>query len=893
MKSNQLFLCVAVGLAFLFFAVCEDTPFEWMRPDRFDEINDKFYSITGENCRSKRQDDLQFRPGTVAQKPRYNMLLSTIIYSNRSNLLHAHNMALNRAFFYSFIYQQLNNSWDFDTQPGLMYIYMGHAADVTANPGFINGSSIFFDNNCSYPNWYRKMNFNTTLPLFGPRAWRADDYNEPTSWLREPSNNTIDIHDYGSGRIRNYTHPQYKGNPWYRDWLPDLVEKDDSVRKFTYSVGIKYSNTTGVFIKDEFTDYSFFGPPQPGQLSGKEALPVLISDPYFDCDRSDRWIVTASAPVVEYMPRYSPWIHLRRARFVGVTTMDLEFERLDMNQCPLAEGNPAPNYFANTARCRPVTTMCEPLMGFGFRRGGYQCVCEPGYYYPWWHDGPFQGVEIEQATYDEWLYGFDCLNVEQRMLTPDMAPEFITRKRRSVYSTKDRFMAAVPKGQSVRLTAQRKRSVIEALKEHRAEAQALESAAAELHPKVVKKRSTRLVAKKSALGSASSLHREKRSATDEEAASRMKRIMERKYQTNKGNCGTKKAYELFLPGDVNFGVERQFEAQGRTALRLAHFLSNFLQNVDEYEEFGDLKGDRRLNETQIFAEVIANVMGDFRILGSGVFFDRYKFRMSPPVNNTDPRFVNGITREFFGPYAWRHSSSDQGTGLDSFNALDFSGFQDFYTDKAWFQNLKSRWATNFYDLKKFTAKPMIRSNYNGTSSIRFEYYPLTYRAATYEDGEWLRPEFKCDGRVEDWVVTYLAPIFGKNDLKTRIEFKGVVTVDVSLDYLDINQCPSNFYVANAFKNTARCDYQSQYCVALEGKRFNTGGYKCECRQGFEYPFNDLAWFFDGQTMEQEYGKLQAGEPNRYHTLKCRIGAASSLTSSLLLVVALATLQLLW
>ena len=54
---------------------------------------------------------------------------------------------------------------------------------------------------------------------------------------------------------------------------------------------------------------------------------------------------------------------------------------------------------------------CEPLMGFGFRRGGYQCVCQPGYYYPWWHDGPFQGLEIEQATYEEYQYGFDCLSV--------------------------------------------------------------------------------------------------------------------------------------------------------------------------------------------------------------------------------------------------------------------------------------------------------------------------------------------------------------------------------------------------------------------------------------------------------------------------------------------------
>ena len=47
--------------------------------------------------------------------------------------------------------------------------------------------------------------------------------------------------------------------------------------------------------------------------------------------------------------------------------------------------------------------------------------------------------------------------------------------------------------------------------------------------------------------------RQKRAAVDEEAAGRLKRIMDRKYQTNKDNCGSKKAYELFLPGDVNFG----------------------------------------------------------------------------------------------------------------------------------------------------------------------------------------------------------------------------------------------------------------------------------------------------------------------------------------------------
>lgn len=58
---------------------------------------------------------------------------------------------------------------------------------------------------------------------------------------------------------------------------------------------------------------------------------------------------------------------------------------------------------------------CEPISGYGFRRGGYQCVCLPGYYYPWWHDGPFQGWEIEQATRAEYESGFDCLKAESEL----------------------------------------------------------------------------------------------------------------------------------------------------------------------------------------------------------------------------------------------------------------------------------------------------------------------------------------------------------------------------------------------------------------------------------------------------------------------------------------------
>jgi len=64
-----------------------------------------------------------------------------------------------------------------------------------------------------------------------------------------------------------------------------------------------------------------------------------------------------------------------------------------------------------------------------------------------------------------------------------------------------------------------------------------------------------------------------------------------------------KESDLYLPGDVGYNVENSFSNQARVALRLSHFLSNFLQNVDLYEEYGNLRGDRLLNTEQIFGEV--------------------------------------------------------------------------------------------------------------------------------------------------------------------------------------------------------------------------------------------------------------------------------------------------
>ena len=131
-----------------------------------------------------------------------------------------------------------------------------------------------------------------------------------------------------------------------------------------------------------------------------------------------------------------------------------------------------------------------------------------------------------------------------------------------------------------------------------------------------------------------------------------------------------------------------------------------MQNIDMYEEYGNLRGDQFLNIEQLFGESLANVMGDLKIKGSGVFFDIDKF-VGP----------DSAQRQFFGPYAYRYEKDDSNSGPGEdranthFRAIDQAGFPDHYLDEPWFKNVKERWQSNTYGLTKFTEKPMIRYIY--------------------------------------------------------------------------------------------------------------------------------------------------------------------------------------
>lgn len=140
MKGQQLLLlCALLG------AVVGNGVYEWMTYDAFDEIIDKMDKVTEQNCEAKSRAELVLPKAAVSQLVLANKLVTSDFeanyYRNRTNLLQLHQVVLSNAYKYSFLFQKLNQTWNFGDQPSLFYYYLGLTADVTANLGLINGMS--------------------------------------------------------------------------------------------------------------------------------------------------------------------------------------------------------------------------------------------------------------------------------------------------------------------------------------------------------------------------------------------------------------------------------------------------------------------------------------------------------------------------------------------------------------------------------------------------------------------------------------------------------------------------------------------------------------------------------------------------------------------------------
>ncbi|KAK2715050.1 hypothetical protein QYM36_009890, partial [Artemia franciscana] len=798
-RFRYVFL-VYLSIASIYVAVV-NSQFDWHTRDAVDEVQAQVEQINEENCHIKHIEDLHLPYDTVSHKPDIKDININPVFPNRTALLHLHNMALNRAFFWSyalqsrFIRPSLNVTYD----PGMMYYFLSSVADVASNPK-LNASAVYFSPNMSYTSSYRSF-FNKTLPLFAPRAFRADDYNDPIHLERYSTLNTLDVRDLGAipsySKSQNYTSDFYRINDWYKLWLPDRVDKRQDT-KTTYQVRIRYANNTN-------ETFTFHGPPGADEVPG----PVLWTRPYFDCGRSNKWVIGAVSPIADIFPRHTGFRHIEYPTYTAVSVMEMDLERIDINQCPRGPGNDGPNHFNGTDRCKE-TTECEPIHGYGLRRGGYQCRCKPGYRLPNIVRRPYLGEIIERATDEQYKNAFQCEKIGWIQKLPhnwQKAEPWLRAQYMEKYHYFNDQKNSTPAGANLNSGTKNIASMLNYIKG--------------VNPRTCKK------------------------------------------------IKLQKPDDLILHGDVGFGAESQFENEAKMAVRLANFYSAYLQIVDHREVFtGNRIADRPLSEDQVMAETLALVLGNTRIWGAGTFWDRRQFP----------------NRTLFAPYAYKEQLNTRKFKMEDLARLNKT--QEVYTNKPNFKTLKSRFSTNFDDLEKYYLKIRVRSEEYAQHTQKYEQFPISYRAAEMRHGWWSPPYFDCGGFVEKWVVTYSAPFFGWDSLKTRLQFKGVVSVTMDLEQLDINQCPTNFHTPNAFKDTNKCDRKTSYCVPILGRGFEMGGYKCECIQGYEYPFEDSITYYDGQLVEAEFQNLMEDKKTRYDMLKCRLAGASTIQSAFVTVFAL-------
>ena len=73
--------------------------------DAFDEILSKLTKINADTCSIMHVGDLKLPLDTVSHIPDIKEININPVFPNRTSLLHLHNMALNRAFYFSYILQ--------------------------------------------------------------------------------------------------------------------------------------------------------------------------------------------------------------------------------------------------------------------------------------------------------------------------------------------------------------------------------------------------------------------------------------------------------------------------------------------------------------------------------------------------------------------------------------------------------------------------------------------------------------------------------------------------------------------------------------------------------------------------------------------------------------------
>ena len=199
-----------------------------------------------------------------------------------------------------------------------------------------------------------------------------------------------------------------------------------------------------------------------------------------------------------------------------------------------------------------------------------------------------------------------------------------------------------------------------------------------------------------------------------------------------------------------YGHASLFEVEANAAVRLSQFLSGFYQNVD------GLPGDRRqviredklLPPKMLYAEVLANVISNVNIQGSGIFY----------LNGSYYDPIAEKVRSRFAPYSYR---TDKSTGLTyDYHIIDYGKSPRSYESETWFLYHQNKWnQETIKQLDQYSQKLMMRDDLKGSKLVHHK--TTTMVGIDHTHGIWT-PHLPCDGHHRNqWLATYTVPFFTK------------------------------------------------------------------------------------------------------------------------------------
>ncbi|GIY66314.1 hypothetical protein CDAR_457871 [Caerostris darwini] len=123
---------------------------------------------------------------------------------------------------------------------------------------------------------------------------------------------------------------------------------------------------------------------------------------------------------------------------------------------------------------------------------------------------------------------------------------------------------------------------------------------------------------------------------------------------------------------------------------------------------------------------------------------------------------------------------------------------------------------------------------------------------------WTNPYYQCENKR--WLLSYTKMMIGDLQDKnhgSENRLVGVLSVDVDVSGIDINQCDQltvgeniSLWQMSAFLGTHKCHNLTSKCVFTPGFGWSRGSYKCQCRDGF-YSATGKP-IFNGSLVESAY-----------------------------------------